>query len=266
MNNIMFFENKQVEIFEFKGRILFNPKHVAECLDIKNVNDNISRMNNKQVLKIKNSDIGSTDIRKLNNAGENFLTESGVYKLIFKSKKEEAEKFQDWVTDEVLPNIRKYGMYAKDELLDDPDLLVEVATKYKEERLARIKAEKEKKILEEEKKINAPKVYYHDWILNNPSLTPITSIAKDYGMSPQKMNKLLHKLKVQYKVGEQWVLYRGLDDKGYTSSIAIQINHDTKPPEIKNQTQWTQKGKKFIYELLKEKINLLPIIERENKK
>ncbi|MBG0216774.1 toxin Bro, partial [Clostridioides difficile] len=81
------------------------------CLDIKNVNENIRLMNEKQVVKLRNSDISNTDIRKLNNAGENFLTESGVYKLIFKSRKEEAERFQDWISDEVLPSIRQTGAY-----------------------------------------------------------------------------------------------------------------------------------------------------------
>ncbi|MCI9976485.1 hypothetical protein JY742_10170 [Clostridioides difficile] len=108
----MIFEGKEVEIFEFDGKILFNPKHVAECLDIKNVNDNISKMNKKQVIKLTNSDIGDHDFRKLNNRGENFLTESGVYRLIFASKKKKAEKFQDWVTDEVLPNIREHGSFS----------------------------------------------------------------------------------------------------------------------------------------------------------
>ncbi|MFG0939420.1 Bro-N domain-containing protein [Clostridioides difficile] len=112
MNNLMVFEGKEVEIFELDGKILFNPKHVAECLDIKNVNENLRNMNQKQVIKLTNSDISLTDIRKLNNAGEKFLTESGVYKLIFKSKKKKAEKFQDWVTDEVLPSIRKHGSFS----------------------------------------------------------------------------------------------------------------------------------------------------------
>ncbi|WP_032507916.1 Bro-N domain-containing protein, partial [Clostridioides difficile] len=76
-----------------------------------NVNENIILMNEKQVVKLRNSDISNTDIRKLNNAGENFLTESGVYKLIFKSRKEEAERFQDWISDEVLPSIRQTGAY-----------------------------------------------------------------------------------------------------------------------------------------------------------
>ena len=111
MNNLMKFENHNVEVFEWNGKVLFNPKHVGDCLGIKNVNDNISKMNEKQVIKLTNSKIGNPDFRKLHNTGENFLTESGVYKLIFKSKKKEAEKFQDWVTDEVLPQIRKTGSY-----------------------------------------------------------------------------------------------------------------------------------------------------------
>ena len=112
MNKLMSFEGKEVEVFELNGQVLFNPKHVAECLGIKNVNDNIRSMNEKQVIKLTNSKIGNTDFRKLHNTGENFLTESGVYKLIFKSHKEEAERFQDWVTDEVLPTLRKTGSYT----------------------------------------------------------------------------------------------------------------------------------------------------------
>ncbi|HEK8846749.1 TPA: hypothetical protein STX52_004032, partial [Clostridioides difficile] len=82
----------EVEVFEFEGKILFNPKHVAECLEISDVNSSIRKFNDNQVVKLTNSDMHNMHIRKLNNAGEKFLTESGVYKLIFKSKKKEAEK------------------------------------------------------------------------------------------------------------------------------------------------------------------------------
>lgn len=116
-NNLMVFEGHNVEIFEWEGKVLFNPKHVAECLEIKDVNSSIRNFNEKQVIKLTNSDVHDMHIRKLNNAGENFLTESGVYKLIFKSHKEEAEKFQDWVTDEVLPTIRKTGGYVNNDEL-----------------------------------------------------------------------------------------------------------------------------------------------------
>ena len=120
------FENKEVEVFEFEGKVLFNPYHVGECLNLTDsaVRKSIANMNNKQVVKLKNLDVKDVPIRKLNNAGENFLTESGVYKLIFKSDKKEAEKFQDWVTDEVLPEIRKTGGYiTTTEDMSDEDIL-----------------------------------------------------------------------------------------------------------------------------------------------
>ena len=116
-NNLMVFEGHNVEVFEWEGKVLFNPKHVAECLEIKDVNSSIRNFNEKQVIKLTNLDVHDMHIRKLNNRGENFLTESGVYKLIFKSHKEEAEKFQDWVTDEVLPTIRKTGGYVNNDEL-----------------------------------------------------------------------------------------------------------------------------------------------------
>lgn len=119
MNNLMIFEGHEVEVLEVEGQVLFNAKHVAEILDIKNVNDNISRMNEKQVVKLTNSKVGKTDFRKLHNTGENFLTESGVYKLVFKSHKPNAEAFTDWIADEVLPAIRKTGGY-----INNADLLV----------------------------------------------------------------------------------------------------------------------------------------------
>ena len=116
-NNLMVFEGHNVEVFEWEGKVLFNPKHVAECLEIKDVNSSIRNFNDKQVIKLTNSKMHDMHFRKLHNTGENFLTESGVYKLIFKSHKEEAEKFQDWVTDEVLPTIRKTGGYVNNDEL-----------------------------------------------------------------------------------------------------------------------------------------------------
>ena len=113
MHELMIFEGHEVEVFELNGAVLFNPYHVGECLEMApgTVKDHMSKMNKKQVVKVKNSDVGLTNFRKLNNAGENFLTESGVYKLVFKSRKPNAEAFTDWVTDEVLPALRKTGTY-----------------------------------------------------------------------------------------------------------------------------------------------------------
>lgn len=112
MNELMIFEGHEVEVFEFEGQILFNPKHVAEILEISDINSSTRNFNSKQIIKLKNSDVHNLHIRKLNNAGENFLTESGVYKLVFKSHKPNAERFTDWIADEVLPSIRKTGSYS----------------------------------------------------------------------------------------------------------------------------------------------------------
>lgn len=101
----MIFEGHEVEIFELDGKVLFNPYHVGACLELSEngVKTAISKMNNKQVVKLTNSKVAKYNFRKLHNTGENFLTESGVYKLVFKSNKPNAEAFTDWIADEVHP-------------------------------------------------------------------------------------------------------------------------------------------------------------------
>lgn len=155
MNNLMSFENYDVEVFEFEGKVLFNPRHVGEILGINDsstISKHIREMNDNKKLKLKNSDWVSNPLRKLNNAGETFITESGVYDLIFKSRKSNAIKFKDWVTDEVLPSIRKHGTYMTDEIIEktltDPDFIIGLATKLKEEQLKR--KELENKIIEQQ--------------------------------------------------------------------------------------------------------------------
>ncbi|MCY1617244.1 phage regulatory protein/antirepressor Ant [Staphylococcus pettenkoferi] len=108
-----------------------------------------------------------------------------------------------------------------------------------------------------------PKASYLDTILNNKSLVTVGQIAKDYGMSAQALNKLLHELKVQYKQSGQWLLYSNLHDKGYTHSLTTEIEHKDGSTSVRMNTKWTQKGRLFIYELLK-KNEILPVIEQEN--
>ncbi|EPC7213072.1 phage antirepressor KilAC domain-containing protein [Staphylococcus pseudintermedius] len=108
-----------------------------------------------------------------------------------------------------------------------------------------------------------PKASYLDTILNNKSLVTVGQIAKDYGMSAQALNKLLHDLKVQYKQSGQWLLYSNLHDKGYTHSSTTEIEHKDGSTSVRMNTKWTQKGRLFIYELLKNK-GILPSIEKSN--
>lgn len=116
MNNLFNFEGHEVEIINFNGEGLFNPYHVGKCLELSDssVRMAIGKMTQNQIIKLTNdmlSNSNSTGVRKLNNAGENFLKEAGVYKLIFKSNKPAAERFQNWLAEEVLPRIRQYGAY-----------------------------------------------------------------------------------------------------------------------------------------------------------
>lgn len=178
MSNLMIFENKQVEVFEFNGKILFNPYHCGNCLGISNegVRKAITRMNENQVIKLTNSIVTDSHIRKLHNTGENFLTESGVYKLIFKSKKEEAEKFQDWVTDEVLPNIRKTGGYihSTNDMSDDEIMAraLQVAQKTIEKKSREIE-EKDKVI-----QLQQPKVLFADSVASSDNSILVGELAK----------------------------------------------------------------------------------------
>ncbi|MEK4555581.1 phage regulatory protein/antirepressor Ant [Jeotgalicoccus sp. FSL K6-3177] len=107
-----------------------------------------------------------------------------------------------------------------------------------------------------------PKASYYDNILQNKSLVTIGQIAKDYGMSAQALNKLLHDLKVQYKQSGQWLLYSKHHSKGLTHSDTTEIEHKDGSTSVRMHTKWTQNGRLFLYELLKQN-NILPMIEQE---
>lgn len=176
------------------------------------------------------------------------INESGLYSLILKSKLPSAKKFKRWVTSEVLPAIRKHGGYLTPEKVEEallnPDTIIQLATQLKEERTGRLIAEQ--KIAEYE-----PKISYLDSILSSTDSVTISQIAADYGMSPQQMNKLLHKLGIQKKIGNQWLLCKKHMKQGYTKSHTSEIPKADGGTKIVMNTKWTQKGRLFIYELLK---------------
>ena len=190
------------------------------------------------------------------------INESGLYSLILSSKLPSAKKFKRWVTKEVLPAIRKTGMYATEELLNNPDLAIKAFTALKEEReknkVLEFTNKKQEQIIGELK----PKADYVDRILKSKGLVTITQISKDYGMSGQAMNSLLYSLKVQYKQGNQWLLYANHHSKGYTHSETINITRSDGSPDVKMNTKWTQKGRLFLYELLKAE-GYAPVIEQK---
>lgn len=113
------YEHRNVEIIFLNDEPLFNPYDIGACLDISKstIRDHLVEMDDKERILVKNADVDSNNIRILSNRGEVFLREPGVYQLIFKSRKPEAQRFVKWITHEVLPELRKTGSYSmsKDE-------------------------------------------------------------------------------------------------------------------------------------------------------
>ncbi|MEB5628433.1 phage antirepressor KilAC domain-containing protein [Staphylococcus capitis] len=108
-----------------------------------------------------------------------------------------------------------------------------------------------------------PKAEYHDLILQSKELVNITQIAKDYGMSAQEMNKTLKDLKIQYKQSGQWLLYKHYHDKGYTHSVTEKYFRKDGSVGVNMHTKWTQKGRLFLYDILKNN-GIVPTIEKNN--
>lgn len=187
------------------------------------------------------------------------INESGLYSLVLSSKLPTAKQFKRWVTSEVLPAIRKHGIYTLDNMLDDPDALINALQAYKKERQEKLALQQAVAIKDQQILEMQPKVRYYDIILQSASTMPVSQIAKDYGMSAKELNKTLHELGVQYKQGNIWLLYQKYAQFGYTQSKTFTVNdkYDTKL-----HTYWTQKGRLFLYDLLKNN-GILPLIERE---
>ncbi|OFV21537.1 phage antirepressor KilAC domain-containing protein [Staphylococcus sp. HMSC14C01] len=252
MNELQVFQNKQfgnLEILSIEGKEWFPAIQVAEILGYANPRDAISR-------HTKSKGVVNHDV--LSNGGvqsKKFIDEGNLYRLITRSKLPQADEFEEWVFEDVLPSIRKHGIYATDNVIEqtiqNPDYIIHVLTEFKKEREGRLVAEQQVNELK-------PKATYYDLVLQNKSLLSVSKIAKDYGMSARSLNKLLHSLGVQYKQGDIWLLYAKYQDKGYThtSTYALDEEHS------KVTTKWTQKGRLFIYELLKEH-DILPVIEQE---
>lgn len=143
-------------------------------------------------------------------------------------------------------------------MIDDPIKRAKAWIKEQEEKQAlKLTNKKQEQIIGELR----PKANYVDTILQNKGLVTITQIAKDYGMTGQAMNDLLHELGIQYKQSEQWLLYAGYQGNGYTHSRTIDITRKDGTPDTKMYTKWTQKGRLFIYDLLRDN-GILPTIEQ----
>ena len=240
------------------GEPYFVGKDVAEILGYADPNKSIA-MHVDEDDKLNDKSASS-----LGQHGGWFINESGLYSLILSSKLPTAKKFKRWVTSEVLPSIRRNGMYVTDELIANPDLAIKAFMALKEER-EKTKALNETVAVQTQQIAELkPKASYYDVVLNCKDLISVTEIAKDYGKTAQWLNNILHEEGIQYKQGNKiWLLYKKYADKGYTNTKTQTFNGSDGKVHTKVHTYWTQKGRLFIYDLLKKQC-VLPLIELSN--
>ncbi len=273
MKELQIVNIKGIDCYEQDGIVYLRLEAVARGLDITKTDKKngveYKRMNRQGIQKwlysfgILNSE---------NDELPDFIPENIFYRLAMKARNETAEKFQAMVADEIIPSIRRHGAYMTEDTLrkalNSPDFLIRLATKLKDEQ-ERNRA-LEGKVEELESSVRtmdrvigelAPKANYVDIILKNSSTVLITQIAQDYGMSAKALNRKLAELRIQRRVGRQWILYAEYQGKGYVHSKTIDIVHSNGRPDVMMQTEWTQKGRLFLYEELK-KHGIYPMIER----
>lgn len=257
-NELKIFESNTfgaIRTMTINGEPYFVGKDVAEVLGYSNTRDALS----------KHVDEDDKGVAKCDTLGGvqnlSVINESGLYSLILSSKLPTAKMFKRWVTSEILPAIRKTGMYATDELLNNPDLAIKAFTALKEEREKRKALEQENK--EQKSRLNKlePIADYVKSILNCKGLINVTQIAKDYGLSAQNFNSILSGFNVQYKSNGQWVLYSRYQDKGYTQSRTTTTYNNNGTMKAYIDTLWTQKGRLFLYTFLKKK-GIIPTMEK----
>lgn len=258
MNNMETFKNNEfgeVRVLEINNEPWFVGKDVAKILGYAKPTDAVRK-------RVDEEDRGISKMETPSGIQEmTIINESGLYSLILSSKLPNAKKFKRWVTSEVLPQIRKHGTYMTDDVLEqavlNPDFMIGLLSKLKEEQEQRKLLQKENQKLAIKIEKDKSKVDYVDVILNSKNTMTITQIAKDYDLSGRELNKILHNEKIQYKCGNQWLLYAKHIGKGYTNSHTFVDDFGG----IRVNTKWTQKGRLMIHELLT-KLGYVAIMDR----
>lgn len=255
------FEGNEVRTVLINDEPYFVGKDVATAIGYRNTKDAINKhVKSKYRRESRFATPSGTQTMTV-------ISEPGIYQLAGQSKLPTAEPFQDWIYEEVLPSIRKHGAYMTEEKIEEallnPDTIISLATKLKNER-EKVEVERNGRLIAEQRVEELqPKVSYYDKVLSNDALMTISLIAKDYGMSGAGMNKLLHELGVQYRQGGTWLLYAKYQRTGWTHSETKMVPRKDGTEKAVLNTKWTQKGRLGLYELLKTN-GYLPLIEMED--
>lgn len=253
MNQLQIFKISGVECYEKDGTAYLKLETVARGLGFTRV-----AASGNEVVRWERVDGYLKELGVPTCGHDDYIPENIFYRLAMKAKNETAEKFQAKVADEIIPSIRKHGGYISgQESMTDDELLAKALL------VAQSKiAERDRLIAEKQKQIEIlkPKAEYTDDVLNSKGLFSVNQIAGDFGLSAQELNKKLKELGVQYKQSGQWLLYSKYRGKGYLESATCTIGKENKYSKM--YSKWTQKGRMFIYELLK-KEGIHPISKKE---
>lgn len=249
-------EEREVLGFDFKiygdfDNPLFLAKDVATWIGHSNTSKMLKTIDEEEKVKKICEVTNSYSTSKARNTQEMlFLTEDGLYEVLMQSRKPIAKEFKKQVkmilrelrkgNIQLTPTISKKDLAALDIINSKTDLEQALAIKKFEEIVT-------VPLLETIEK-QQPKVDYCDDVLNSEGSMTTTQIAQDYGMSARKLNSILNDLGIQYKNNGQWILYSKYKDKGYINSNTIMLDNG----KTIVQTKWTQKGREFIYNVLRE--------------
>ena len=251
MNQLQIFNNPEfgnVRVVEINGEPWFVGTDVATALKYKDAFGALK----------KHVDDEDKLVCQINSAGQKrdatVINESGLYSLILRSNLDKAREFKRWVTNDILPAIRKTGMYINPNAPIDTQLLRQLADEIDRQR-------NKVAVLETQVAQLQPKASYCDLILQCPDLVSTSQIAKDYGFSGKTFNKILHNLKIQFKQGGVWLLYQKYARLGWTSTKTYHFTDIAGQEHCRVHTYWTQKGRLELYELLKQN-GYLPTVER----
>lgn len=260
MNEVKVFQNEQfgsIRTMEHEDSVWFVGKDIAIILGYSNpskaVSTHVDEDDKRFIMaKIADSQNGNVPVGQTKTA---LINESGLYSLILSSKLPKAKEFKHWVTSEVLPSIRKHGVYMTPERLTEslqnPDSLITILETLKTEQdknkaLTETVTAQEKELAEIK-----PKSEYCDRILSTPDLLNITEIAKDYGLSAKLMNVILHELKVIYYQHNTWLVYQRFIREGFAKNNTIEYLDKRGNLRASQALQWTQKGRLYIYNILR---------------
>jgi prophage antirepressor-like protein len=248
------FGTSEIRVIDRQGEPWFVAKDVCDVLEIENVSQALTRLDeDERNTIILNEGIG--------NPQKGIINESGLYSLVLSSRKPEAKAFKKWVTSEVLPTIRKHGGYLTpektQELINNPDLIIEMAQRVKHEqekrRQAELLAERNEEIIKLQDKVILevqPKVQYYEQVLAAEDGILTNVIAKELGMSAHTLNKKLKEMGVIYRQGESWLLYHKYQGKGLTKTKTYTYTGSDGKQHTNIQTVWTQKGRELIHQLI----------------